>query len=54
MLKDPAFLAEAKQLNVDITPLAGERVSAIVNGMINTPQALLNRAKVALEPPKAK
>jgi tripartite-type tricarboxylate transporter receptor subunit TctC len=55
MLKDPPFLAEAKQLNVDITPLAGERVGAIVTGMINTPQALIDRAKVALEPPpKAK
>jgi tripartite-type tricarboxylate transporter receptor subunit TctC len=54
MLKDKAFLVEAKHVNVDITPLAGEKVAAIVTQMINTPQALLDQARVALEPPKAK
>jgi tripartite-type tricarboxylate transporter receptor subunit TctC len=53
-MKDPAFLADAKQLNIDVTPLPGARVAAIVTQMINTSPALLERAKAALEPPKAK
>ena len=49
-MKDDAFLAEAKQLSIDLNPLPGEQVSALVNATINAPAEAVVRAKAAIEP----
>ena len=39
-LKDPAVLAEAKKLGMEINPVRGEDVEALVTQMMATPDAL--------------
>jgi hypothetical protein len=51
-MKDKAFLAEAKQLNLEMNPFDGGRAAAIVNEIINAPPALVAKAKAVLEAPK--
>ncbi|MGH6767979.1 MAG: Bug family tripartite tricarboxylate transporter substrate binding protein [Xanthobacteraceae bacterium] len=51
-LKDPAVLAEAKKLGMEINPVTGRDVEALVTRMMNTPAALAQRARDALKPPK--
>ena len=50
MLKDPAFLADAKKAGIDISPVAGEKVQKIVVDFINTPAAVIAKAKAAMQP----
>ena len=47
-MADPDLLAEAKRLNIDIIPRAGEAVQADVARMYATPPAVLNRVRKAL------
>jgi hypothetical protein len=49
-LKDSEVLAEANQLGMEINPVAGENVQALVTGMMNTPAALAERAREILKP----
>jgi hypothetical protein len=49
-MKDEAFLAEAKQLNLDMDPMTGDRVADIVNDTINAPADAVAKAKIAIEP----
>ena len=49
-MKDEAFLAEAKQLGLDMNPMTGEAVTQIVNDTINAPADAITNAKVAIEP----
>ena len=51
-MKDETFLAEAKQLNLEMNPFGGERATAIVNETINSPPELVAKAKAILEAPK--
>jgi tripartite-type tricarboxylate transporter receptor subunit TctC len=51
-MKDQAFLNEAKQLNLEMSPFGSDRATAIVNDIINTPPALIAKAKAVLEAPK--
>ena len=51
-LKDEAVLAEAKKLGMEINPVSGGDVEALVSRMMNTPGALAQRARDALKPPK--
>jgi len=50
MLKDPAFLADSKKAGIDISPVAGEKVQKIVADFINTPTAVIAKAKAAMQP----
>jgi tripartite-type tricarboxylate transporter receptor subunit TctC len=50
-MKDEGFLAEAKQLGLDMNPMTSEAVSQIVNATINAPADAVAKAKVAVEPP---
>jgi ABC-type phosphate/phosphonate transport system substrate-binding protein len=43
-LKDPEFLAEAEKLQLEITPVSGERVQNIVRDIYATPRAVVERA----------
>lgn len=49
-MKDPALLAEAKQLGMEINPVSGEDVAVLVGRMMNTPPALAERAREVLKP----
>jgi hypothetical protein len=49
-LRDEAFLAEAKKLGMEINPVSGAEVEALVTRMMNTPPALAARARAVLKP----
>ena len=42
-MKDPAFLDEAKKLNLDIAPISGEELQKVVADIIATPEAATKR-----------
>lgn len=48
-MADKEFLAEATKLNLDLNPINGERVAAIVDETVNIPKSLLDRAKAAMQ-----
>jgi hypothetical protein len=50
-MKDEAFLAEARQLNLEMNPFGGERAARIVNDTINSSPELIAKAKVVLDTP---
>lgn len=56
LMTDPAFLAEAKHLSLDVNPQTGAAVAAIVDETVNLPPSLLARAKALVAtdtvPPK--
>jgi len=49
MLKDPAFLDDARKVNIDISPVDGARIQKIVTDFMNTPAAIIAKAKAAME-----
>ena len=51
-MKDEAFLNEAKQLNLEMSPFGADRATTIVNDIVNTPPALIAKAKAVLDAPK--
>jgi tripartite-type tricarboxylate transporter receptor subunit TctC len=51
-MADAAFLAEAKQLNLEMNPFGGERLAKMVNDIINAPPAVVEKAKAVLIAPK--
>ena len=48
-MKDPAYLAEAEKLKIDVDPLTGERVAALVEQVSRTPPVLVERVRKAME-----
>jgi len=46
-MKDPEFLAEAAKLEVDIEPLSGEALAALVQKTLSLPDAVRLRAEAA-------
>jgi tripartite-type tricarboxylate transporter receptor subunit TctC len=49
-LRDEAFLVEARKLGMEINPVKGEDVEALVTRIMNTPPGLAERAREALKP----
>ena len=49
-MKDDAFLAEAKQLGLEMEPLTAEAVTDIVLATVNAPADIVAKAKAAIEP----
>jgi hypothetical protein len=49
-LKDPVVLAEAQRLGMELNPVSGEEVAALVTRMMNTPGVLAERAREVLKP----
>ncbi len=50
-MKDPAFVADAARLQLDIDPMTGEEVQALVAQLARTPPAIVTRVRAALEAP---
>jgi tripartite-type tricarboxylate transporter receptor subunit TctC len=48
-MKDPAFLAEAKKLKIDIDAMTGAELAALVEQVSKTPAATVKRVRDALE-----
>jgi tripartite-type tricarboxylate transporter receptor subunit TctC len=51
-MKDPAFLADAKRTSVDIDPISGEEVEAIIKRLYETPKPVVDKV-VAIRSGKA-
>ncbi len=49
-MQDPAFLADAKKLGIEIAPVPGEELASLMAKLMNLPPALLDRAKQAIAP----
>jgi tripartite-type tricarboxylate transporter receptor subunit TctC len=48
-MKDPAYLAEADKLKIEVDPLSGEEVSALVEQVSRTPADTVARVRAAME-----
>jgi hypothetical protein len=48
-MKDPTYLAEADKLKVDVEPLSGEQVAALIAQVSRTPADTVARVRAALE-----
>jgi tripartite-type tricarboxylate transporter receptor subunit TctC len=49
-VKDPEFIATAAHENMEIRPMTGEKMQEIIVGLLNAPQDVRERMKVALQP----
>jgi tripartite-type tricarboxylate transporter receptor subunit TctC len=48
-VRDPAYVAEAEKLKIDVDPLSGEEVAALVEQVSRTPAETVTRVRTALE-----
>lgn len=48
-MKDPAYLAEADKLKIEVDALTGEQVAKLVEQVTHTPPALVERVRKAME-----
>ncbi len=48
-MKDPAFLAEAERSKIEVDPLSGEQVAALVAQVSRTPADIVARVRAAME-----
>jgi tripartite-type tricarboxylate transporter receptor subunit TctC len=48
-VKDPTYLAEAEKLKIDVDPLTGEEVAALIEQVMKTPAETVTRVRGALE-----
>ena len=48
-MKDPAYLAEADKLKIEVDPLSGEEVTALVEQVSRTPAETVARVRAAME-----
>jgi tripartite-type tricarboxylate transporter receptor subunit TctC len=48
-MKDPQFVADAARLKLDIDPMTGEEVQALVGELARTPPEIVARVRGALE-----
>jgi tripartite-type tricarboxylate transporter receptor subunit TctC len=53
-MKDASFLAEAAKLQLDVSPMTGEEVQALVADLAKTPSEIIARVRAALDVPAAK
>jgi hypothetical protein len=47
-MKDPDFIADAAQLQLELSPMAGEEVQALVARLAGTPPEIVARVRTAL------
>jgi tripartite-type tricarboxylate transporter receptor subunit TctC len=49
-MQDPEFLADARKMQISITPLSGLQVQELVTSLYATPRELVERARTAIKP----
>ena len=49
--RDPAFLAEARRMNLEVSPTSGEETQALVRKVFATPTDIVEKAKLATAAP---
>jgi tripartite-type tricarboxylate transporter receptor subunit TctC len=49
-MKDPEFVAEAGKLKIEVDPLTGEQVAALIVNIYKTPEATVARVREAMAP----
>ena len=49
-LKDPAFLAEAEKLKLEVNPVTGEEVDKLIAELYATPKDVVEETRVAIKP----
>src|SRR5262249_7500164 len=47
MLKDPAYLEDSTKAGLDVSPTDGATIQAVVNELVNTPDDIVAKAKLA-------
>ena len=50
MMTDPAYLEDSKKAALDVTPVAGAKIQAVVADLVHTPADIVAKAKLAMEP----
>jgi len=50
-MNDPDFVADAAQLQLELSPMRGEEVQALVAKLARTPPEIVARVRAALEGP---
>jgi tripartite-type tricarboxylate transporter receptor subunit TctC len=50
-MRDPAFVADAKKSKIDVTPMTGEQIKAMLMQIYNEPEETLAAARAALKLP---
>ena len=50
-LEDADFLAEARQAQLDIEPLTGQRIDELLASAYDAPRAIIDKAAALLNPP---
>ena len=48
-MKDPAFLEDARKSRLDVSPISGTELQAIIEDLVATPPAIIAQAKAAVE-----
>jgi tripartite-type tricarboxylate transporter receptor subunit TctC len=51
MVKDPEFLADVERAQLEISPIPGERLQAMVSNLVATPPAIIEKYKQAVSRP---
>ena len=49
VVRDPAFLAEAKTAGLDVNPVGGPEIQKVVEDLVRTPYAIIAKAKAAMQ-----
>lgn len=50
MMKDPAYIEESKKASLDVMPTDGPTIQKIVGELVSTPDEIVAKAKLAMEP----
>src|SRR5262249_23389079 len=50
MLKDPAYLEDSRKASLDESPTDGATIQKLVTELVNTPEDIVAKAKLAMEP----
>ena len=48
-MQDPEFLAEAKKMAMEISPMDGENLQQLVTGIVNAPPAVIEKVRAAVK-----
>jgi tripartite-type tricarboxylate transporter receptor subunit TctC len=50
MIKDPAYIEDSTKASLDVSPAAGMAIQRIVTELVNTPDDIVAKARLAMEP----